>query len=298
VSDLPVPLDAAEVQRLLQVVENDDPVAGPAAAAALAGAPGAAAAAVAERFPGLLRFAYRKPHAIGLSLAEHGPLLALAGRLGTPMVVPMIQRLAESSPDHRFYAALVLAELRSDEAVVPLGLRLFDPDPAVRRAAGYALSRQPPSPMLGRLLDQVREELGSTDMDRQRAAAAATGELRDVTAVPKLIDLLTHRDMEVVDLARRALVIITKQDFGTARWRWRAWWEKARVQSRSEWLLAGLDQPSPEARRSAIDELGVISTDRLGCHARLSRREREEAQRRFSEWLAAHPGALEEEKSS
>src|SRR5262249_32602855 len=158
------------VQRLLQVVEDDDPVAGPAAAAALAVSPAVAAAAVAGRFPGVLRFAYRKPHAIGLSLAEHGPLLALAGRLGTAMVGPIVQRLSDSSPDHRFYAALVLAELRADEAVAPLGLRLFDPDPAVRRASAYALSRQPPSATLGRLLDQLRDELGSPDMDRQRAA--------------------------------------------------------------------------------------------------------------------------------
>ena len=60
------------------------------------------------------------------------------------------------------------------------------------------------------------------------------------------------------------------------------------------WASSAFVTPTvADARRSAIEELGVIATDRLGCHARLSRRERDETQRRFSEWLAAHPDALD-----
>jgi hypothetical protein len=146
------------------------------------------------------------------------------------------------------------------------------------------------------MLDALRAELLSPDLGRQRQAVFALGELRDVAAMPRLIDLLKHRDMEIVDLAHRALMVITKQDFGTTRWRWRSWWEKLRDVPRSEWLLAGLDQPSLDAMRSAAEELAAITTDRFGCHVLIPQREREEAARRFAAWLRTHPGVLGDER--
>jgi hypothetical protein len=271
----------AEVAALLTAFERDDDAGAGSALLAL-GAD--AAAAVARRFPGPLRFGHRKLHTVTLPLGEHGPLIALSARFGTLMAPLLLPRLADPTADTRFYAALVLAELRVDEAVSPLGQRVFDPDSAVRRAATMALGRYPPSPALRALLDGLRNELVSPDPNRQRHASMALGELRDAPSVPRLVDLLKHRDTETVDVAHRALVVITKQDFGTTRWRWRSWWEKNREQSRLAWLFGGLDQPSQEARTSAVEELSALATDRFGCHANFPRRDREDAVRRWAVW--------------
>jgi len=292
----PPPAGAIDPATLVDAVVRDDGNA-PGAVAALLMNGAAGASAVLARFPGPLRFGHRKLHTVGLPLAEHGPLVALAARFGALAVPLLLARLDDPAPDARYYAALVLGELRAEAAVVPLGHRLFDPDTAVRRAAAHALGRYAPSPTLRALLDGLRNELVSPDLARQRHATVALGELRDATSVPRLVDLLKHRDMEIVDLAHRALVIVTKQDFGTTRWRWRSWWEKNREQSRLDWLLGGLEQPSPEARRSAAEELAAIATDRFGFHATFPRREREDAARRFTAWFQRNPGALAEERS-
>jgi HEAT repeat protein len=245
-----------------------------------------AAAIVASRFPGTLRFGHRKLHTLMLPLPEHGLLIGIAPHFGSPMVPLLLPRLGDPSADTRFYAALVFSELRSDEAVPALGQRVFDGDAAVRRAATMALGRYPPSQPLRTLIENLRNELVGPDPNRQRHAAMAIGELRDGPSVPRLIDHLKHRDMETVDQAHRALMVITKQDFGTTRWRWRSWWEKNRDQSRLAWLFAGLEQPSEAARHSAVEELQALATDRFGCHAGYPRREREEAVRRWAAFAA------------
>ena len=282
---------ADEMVRLISVVEHGGPEAAEAAEILLnEGDP--AAIAVAQFFPGPLRFGHRKLHNIGLPAAEHGPLIELATRFGDRIVNPLVPLLSDPAPDVRFHAALVLGSMRSEAAVAPLGELLFDADAAVRRMTNFALSSYPLSPEVEALFDRLRGELDSDDIARVRAATFALGELRDVSSVPQLVDMLKHGDTEAVDLAHRALVLITKQDLGTTRWRWRRWWERARTLSRAEWLLEGLDDARPEVQRSAAEELAVILTDRFGAHASLSWHEREEASRRFTSWERQHPGAL------
>ena len=285
-------VSAAELARCVGIVEREEEGAGQAAATLLA-AGDEGAASVFERFPGPLRFGHRKLNTVTEPLSAHGPLLGLSARFGDALVPSLIALLDhDPSADLRFYSALVLGEIRSEAALPALGDRLFDPDAPVRRAAAFALSRHRPSMAMDRQLELVRQQLESPDQARLRCAAFALGELRDVHSLSTLVDLLKHRDAEVVDLAQRALLVITKQDFGAARWRWRSWWEKARMQSRVEWLLGGLEQPSVEARRSAAEELVAITTDRFGFHAGFDRREREEASRRFAVWSQQNPAAL------
>jgi hypothetical protein len=189
---------------------------------------------------------------------------------------------------------MAFAELRFPEAVEPLGKRLFDADPTVRRAAAAALARFEPSPELRALLEALRGELIDPSAARQRHAAEAVGELRDAPSVPRLIELVKHRDAELVEVARRALMQIAKQDFGTSRWRWRSWWDRHRSQSRIEWLLAGLSHRDQTVRSSASDELQALTSDYFGYHYELSKRDREEARQKWMAWAKSNPGAVRE----
>src|SRR5207253_4326793 len=127
-------------------------------------------------------------------------------------------------------------------------------------------------------------ELPGPDEMRQRFAAEALGALRDVPAVPRLIELIKHSDAAVASGARKALIEITKQDVGTSRWRWRSWWERHRNEPRVEWMLEGLGHAEAEVRLSASEELRALSSEYFGYHFDLPKREREEARRKWVDW--------------
>ena len=92
----------------------------------------------------------------------------------------------------------------------------------------------------------------SSDGDSLVRAVAA---LRDVDAVDTLIDFVGARPRELADLAIHALVELTREDFGTAERRWRAWYTAHRHESRRRWLLLALTHRDRALRAAAADEL-------------------------------------------
>jgi HEAT repeat protein len=137
------------------------------------------------------------------------------------------------------------------------------------------------------LIESLRGELPGPDPLRQQYSAEALGALRDAEGVPRLIELVKHDEAAVVLAARHALLEITKQDFGTSRWRWRSWWERHRGEPRVEWMLEGLGHGEAEVRESASEELRTLSADSFGYHFDLPKREREEARKRWVDWWRA-----------
>ena len=260
----------ADVEGLLSSIEREDEHAMMSAEALVAMGQRAATALVA-RLPGPLRLDRHTLRGATPPLAEHGPLLGVLQRLGQTAREALLLRLGDPSLEVRYYATFALGALRSSDVVAPLGTRLYDPDASVRRAAIEALAQFPDSSELRSLVEQLRGELPGPDGPRQRYAAEALGVMRDVTSVPRLIELVKHSDPAVVSAARKALVEVTKQDFGTSRWRWRSWWERHRDQPRVEWMLEGLAHAEAEVRLSAAEELRAVS--QRGVRLRLRRAE-------------------------
>jgi HEAT repeat protein len=181
----------------------------------------------------------------------------------------------------RYYATLACAEVRARELVPVLAGRAFDQDYGVRGAALDALLSYPPREIEPALV-QLRDALHG-DAVRSRAAAHALGELRDVEAVGDLITAI-DRDHTTAEEARRALVHITKQDFGAKPRKWRSWWEKNKERPRIEWMLDGLGHASEEVRHSASEELKRLTGEYFGYHYDLPKREREEARLKWLKW--------------
>jgi hypothetical protein len=222
-------------------------------------------------------------------LAEHGPLLSLVARAGKTAAPFLSARLSDASADVRFYAALALGELQLAESAAPLGTRLLDADAGVRQVALKALTRLDASlPQMRTLVESMRGELPGPDPQRQRWAAQALGALRDVSSVPRLIELVKSPDLQVVSTARKALVLITKQDFGTSRWRWRTWWERHRNEPRVEWMLEGLGHSEEDVRISAAEELRAVTGESFGYAPDDPKPAREEARKRWIDWWRAH----------
>jgi hypothetical protein len=244
--------------------------------------------ALVEHLPGPLRLDRHALRGPIPPLHEHGPLLAVLSRFGAAAAPYLTARLSDPSLEVRYYATLACGELKLADVVVPLGQRLLDPDAGVRHAAVAALARFDPLPEVRTLLESLRGELPGPDPVRQRYASEALGVLRDVPSVPRLIELVKHADASVVAAARRALVEITKQDFGTSRWRWRGWWDRHRHEPRVEWMLEGLGHAEAEVRQSASEELKNMTPSHFGYQFDLPRREREEARRKWVDWWRAN----------
>lgn len=247
--------------------------------------------ALMRHLPGPLRLDRHMLRGPMPPLAEHGALLATLSRFGERALPALVSRANDPAVDLRFYVCLALGELESPAAVAALGERLFDTDASVRAVAAQALLKADARPSqaveVRRVLEIVRAELPGPDRIRQRMAADAAGRLRDGGSVPRLIELVKHEDAALARAAHAALIEITKQDFGTSRWRWRGWWERHGDEPRLEWLLEGLAHSESEVRKSAADELRTVSPESFGYEFDAPKREREEARRRWVDWFRA-----------
>jgi hypothetical protein len=114
----------------------------------------------------------------------------------------------------------------------------------------------------------------------QKAASAADS-ASSKTEVPKLIGELGGPGAAA---ARKALVKLTGQDFGTKAKRWQAWWQKHKDADRAEWLFEGLAHKEAQVREAAERALRAMTGEYFGYHFDLPRRERDHARARWQAW--------------
>ncbi len=244
--------------------------------------PGEALGELNRRFPGKLRVDRFSVSGRPLRASQYGGLLELVIRLGSVAADLLIEKMAAPQRDLRFYAAVCTSELRPRNAVYALAERLFDQDFGVRACAIEALAGYPVQD-LSTALVRARRAVHSSDPEVVGAAAAAVVELGDTDAVPDLIGVIERND-RAGDHARRALVSLTAQDFGTSEKKWRKWYDGARSRHRIEWLIEGLGHKEDAIREGAINDLRRLTGEYFGYHHDLPKREREASAARWSSW--------------
>jgi hypothetical protein len=218
-------------------------------------------------------------------VAECGPILRLVAsqrRTALPFVLAHVQ---SSDPELRFWATYLLTELVYPDAVAAAIARVFDEDARVRRAARAALrglAESQPMAVVDRLADIARSE--SEPWPKRVQAIEALGECREAAAVAVLVPLLETALGDVAVAVRRALVLVTRQDFALDHKRWFAWWESHKTRHRIEWLIDSLMHEQRALRGAASDELRAITKEYFGYYDDLPKRERERAQSRYREW--------------
>lgn len=237
---------------------------------------------LAEGFPGKLvvdRFDLGGRH---LKAAQHGPVLDLVVRMGPAAAELLVEKMRDGRKEVRYYATLCASESRPDAAITTMVERLFDSDYGIREVAVEGLKGYPVR-NLDEALEVPRRALHGEDLDRIKAAATALAELADVRAIPDLLDV-HGRGGDAAVAVGKALIRLTKQDFGISNKKWRQWWDKNRKKNRIEWLLDGLAARDPEIRRSSAEDLRKATGEYFGYHHDLPRREREVARQRWTEW--------------
>jgi hypothetical protein len=134
------------------------------------------------------------------------------------------------------------------------------------------------------VLDHLHGRLQATSHAARRHAAYLIGLFRDVTAIPKLIEILERKEKSMMDVAQDALADITKQRLGNNPRRWRVWLERNRERSRVLWLIDGLSSKEESIRKSAAEELRAVTRKDFGFEHDAPRRRREEARQRWLQW--------------
>jgi hypothetical protein len=219
-------------------------------------------------------------------LSAHGPLVRLAVQLGQ-RVSPMIRELLDHPEAKvRFYAAFTFQELRDEMVLDGLATRAFDSDGDVRAISMRVLETYSRSTHYSARISAIREQLSSNNQTRQIHAARAVGTLRDVNAVPALIELLEATEKRVRDIGLEGLCSITGQQLGSRSARWRAWWEANKELHRVEWIIGALSHKDSGVRGWASVELRRITGQPYALPVEGSKRERDQVIRQWVEWWA------------
>jgi HEAT repeat protein len=185
----------------------------------------------------------------------------------------------------RRVAAVVLAEAGDPAAFAPLADRALDADPRVAAAAAAALARNRRHPGMRSVPERLRRALLSGVASRAAGAARALGALRDVEAVPLLVQAL-ETGGPAAEAAADALTRITLQRLGVDARRWLTWWKENRGHGRAEWLLSGLTSPDRDVRLAAAAELAAAAPPPVDYSADAPPEDRESAARAWAGWWA------------
>jgi hypothetical protein len=215
-------------------------------------------------------------------------------RATAPHAAPVTEPEPEPEPD-----GLDALEIDVDDAIVAedaspalVTERALDADPAVAAGACAALAARRRDPAVREAGERLRRALLSGIEARALRAAQALGALRDVDAIPLLVQVLETSAPEPARAAADALAEITLQRLGTDARRWLGWWKQNRGRGRAEWLFSGLTSDDRDTRVAAAGELAGAAPPPVAYSADLPAAERERAARAWAGWWARSGNVL------
>jgi HEAT repeat protein len=238
---------------------------------------------IAKQFPGELDVNRRDLDTLP-PLPAHGALIRVALEIGPALGPYLVEFIDHPNPAVRFYIAFVFMELRHELAVAALGELAFDPDADVRAIAMRVLETYSGEVNFLDTVTVIRRELDSPNRTRALHATRAVGTLRDIEAVPKLIELLTSKERYIQEASLESLCSVTGQQLGLKPHRWESWYGENSHHHRVEWIMSSLAHKDLSVRRWAADELRRITGQRINFLAAGSKQEREIGLRKWIEW--------------
>jgi HEAT repeat protein len=240
-------------------------------------------ARLAALFPGPLEVLRRDLRALPPPSA-HGPYIRLAIRLGQKIVPFILELFPHPDPDVRFYAAFLFQELRDERCMSGLAKLAFDGSGDVRVVAMRVLETYARMAGFETAVASVRAELDGDNRTRQLYAARAVGTLRDVAAIPDLIELLASSDRFIQEAALESLCSVTGQQHGLKPHRWRSWYDEHGSEHRIEWVIQSLRHRDLPVRRWAHDELIRVTGHRVPFSPLGDKKSREVAVDSWTDW--------------
>lgn len=162
--------------------------------------------------------------------------------------------------------------------------QVLDRDAAVSASACERLGLLRRDPAVRPAAERLRRALLSGIASRATASARALGALRDVEAIPLLVQVLETSERDAAEAAALALREITLQPLGVDARGWLAWWKDNRGRGRAEWLFSGLTSAERETRLAAARELAALAPPPVDYSADMAPAERARAAREWAGW--------------
>ena len=248
----------------------------------------AAISALMERFPGpISEPGPADADGAATPASRRGPILRALVRFGPASIGPLTKRAADPDADHREWALRLLGEIPSADSARAMIPRLLDDNRALRRAALDAAQMLMADADARRTLQQRLSETAAYEaqsIEVRTRAVRALADLRETQAIPALSRVLEQAPAQVAQEAKRALCILTRQDFGDDPRRWREWWKRNHGRHRIEWLIDALTHDQAGIRLAAGEELKTLTKTYFGYYDDLPRKERARAQKRYRHW--------------
>jgi hypothetical protein len=226
-----------------------------------------------------------------LKASDCGPILRALVAFGPAARPYVIARTSDGDPKVRAWAVRLLGELGGRPAAVAISQRVvLDRDAEVKRASHLACQ------LLYRDLESaqaLRQALLTTAFDKQAvitqrlAAIDALTDLRDVQAIPSLIELLSDPNPGAAAGAGQALVVLARQDFGHDQKKWQVWWQANAARERIEWVIDALEHRQPTIRQAASEELRLLSRLYVGDYDDESGEARAKVQKKYRDWWSS-----------
>lgn|GEM_PF-3368513 len=284
----PIAVTETQLQLAVRALSQAHPDAVARAAADLLTAGEAGLDALVAAFPGQLvidRFA----HPVGtIPFERHSGVLHAFARFG-PLAVPRLEALSRHlSPEIRYYAVYALTALRSSGSTDLAYERLSDADPGVRDVALFVLDAARGTPQFAEAVDRLRAQTKAGPPRARRAAVESLARLRASDALPDIVPLLEDVTLGLQEAAHRALVDLTRADFGFVAWKWTRWWAHNQSRPRMEWLIDALLHEQRVIRASALAELRRATHQNYGYVVDAPPAERKAGWARWTRWWNEH----------
>ncbi|QQR91607.1 MAG: hypothetical protein IPJ88_07765 [Myxococcales bacterium] len=247
-----------------------------------------------KRFPGELWFNRHSKYtrlARGRDVSAIARALVSFGSHAVPYVAALLD--PKSDDESRFYAVLVAADLGSKEQLIEaLGRLVFDQDIGIRNLVADVLCSFRGVRELEVVLRPIRSVAQSAGEApaRRRIAVRILGELHDERSVKLLVSLLGTDEPALMQSTQRALVLLTRHDFGTSKRRWAAWLARHGKKQRTQWLIEALMQEDEALRSAAFDELRHVVGQGYGYDPHGHKKDRKAAYRKFLAWWKERHG--------
>ena len=241
---------------------------------------------IAKQFPGPL---WRPSLATDSRLPRPEEISASAAALATfeGEAIPYLARMMRhSSPNVRYYAAVVCGGYADTRLIEPLMQASLDEDRECRRVALHLLSAYQHEPVYRSALAELRRcasDLALPLPVRRRAISALT-QLRDGASAPLFVNLLADSDRGIATACRVGLRVLTAHDFGFSRDPWLRWLSERGHEIRIQWLIEGLGDSRTNIRLLASRELWHLTRFLQPLSETADRDEFLATQRNYERW--------------
>ncbi len=207
--------------------------------------------------------------------------------MSTPSLLnSLIKIIQEQDHDSRHRAAILIGRCSSSKVIPPLIQTLLsEEDPQMRSILRKILMSYRDKEEFVKLLQFLRSNLRSNDLERLRKTIHLLQDLRIVEAMPDLLSLLSHPSPDLKQSVLQALRRISLQDFGNELTLWNQWLSANSHLDRKHWIVDSMNHPQLEIREFVKEDLQEEFGDDFNYDPHSTDSERERIRKLVSLWI-------------